>query len=171
MFGKGGKKLQKFDYQEQQGLFRWNKKHFYSFWRPIIWRKNKNLRKKIADTSFKDNIWGVYLVDMQLLSTFNKGIKYLLCAIDLFSKYAWVVLLKKKQISSVINAFQNVLDSSKRKPNKAWVDQGSEFHNNAFKKFWKKMTLKCIQLLIKENLFFKENLIFKLFQKMFVLMC
>ena len=129
------------------------------------------MRKKIADTSFKDNIWGVYLVDMQLLSTFNKGIKHLLCAIDLFSKYAWVVLLKKKQISSVINAFQNVLDSSKRKPNKAWVDQGSEFHNNAFKKFWKKMTLKCIQLLIKENLFFKENLIFKLFQKMFVLMC
>ena len=91
------------------------------------------MRKKIADTSFKDNIWSVYLVDMQLLSTFNKGIKYLLCAIDLFSKYAWVVLLKKKQISSVINAFQNVLDSSKRKPNKAWVDQGSEFHNNAFK--------------------------------------
>ena len=64
-------------------------------------------------------------------------IKYLLCAIDLFSKYAWVVPLKDKKSMSIINAFQSILDSSKRIPNKIWVDQGSEFYNNAFKKWLK----------------------------------
>ena len=48
-------------------------------------------------SSFKENIWGVDLADMQSLSKFNKGIKYLLCAIDLFGKYAWVIPLKDKK--------------------------------------------------------------------------
>ena len=52
----------------------------------------KNLRK--VDSSFRDNIWGVDLPDMQSLSKYNKGIKYLLCAIDLFSKYVWVISIK-----------------------------------------------------------------------------
>ena len=74
---------------------------------------------------------------MQLLSKHNKGIRYLLCVIDLFSKYAWVVPLKDKKRVSTVNAFQKILDSSKRKPNKIWVDQGSEFYNNVFKKWLK----------------------------------
>ena len=61
---------------------------------------------------------------MQLISKCNKGIRYLLCAIDLFSKYASVVLLKDKKEVSIVNAFQGILDSSKRKSNKIWVDQG-----------------------------------------------
>ena len=48
-------------------------------------------------SSFKDNIWGVDLADMQLISKYNKGIRYLFCAIDLFSKYAFVVPLKDKK--------------------------------------------------------------------------
>ena len=72
---------------------------------------------------------------MQLISKRNKGIGYLLCVIDLFSIYAWVVPLKGKKEVSIVNAFQKILDSSKRKPNKIWVDQGSEFYNNVFKKF------------------------------------
>ena len=55
----------------------------------------------------------------------------------MFSKYACVVLLKDKKGVSIVNAFQKILDSSKRKPNKIWVDQGSEFYNNHFKKFLK----------------------------------
>ena len=80
---------------------------------------------------------GVDLADMQLISKYNKGIRYLLCAIDLFSKYDFVVLLKDKKGTTVVNAFQSILDNSKRKPNKIWVDQGSEFYNNHFKKWLK----------------------------------
>ena len=57
-------------------------------------------------SSFRDNIWRVDLADIQSLSKFNKGIKYLLCAIDLFSKYAWVIPLQDKKGTSIVNAFQ-----------------------------------------------------------------
>ena len=84
----------------------------------------------------RDNIWGVHLADMQSLSKYNKGVKYLLCAIDLFSKYAWVVPIKDKKGTSIVNAFQKII-SEGRKPNKIWVDQGSEFYNKSFKDFLK----------------------------------
>ena len=73
---------------------------------------------------------------MQSLSKYNKGIKYLLCAIDLFSKYAWVVPIKDKKGTSIVNAFKKII-SKERKPNKIWVDQGSEFSNNTLKYFLK----------------------------------
>ena len=66
---------------------------------------------------------------MQLISKYNKRIRYLLCAIDLFSKYAFVAPLKNKKGVTITNAFQDILDKSERKPNKIWVDQGSEFYN------------------------------------------
>ena len=59
-----------------------------------IIRKSK---KRKVYSSIGDNVWGVALVDMQSLSKYNKGNKYLLCAIDLFSKYAWAVPLKNKK--------------------------------------------------------------------------
>ena len=70
---------------------------------------------------------------MQLISRFNKGIKFLLCVIDIFSKYAWVILLKDKKGVIIVNALENVLNSSKRKPNKIWVDKCSEFYNRSMK--------------------------------------
>ena len=66
-------------------------------------------------SSYKDNIWGVDLGDMKLISKYNKGIKYLLCVIDLFSKYAWVASLKDKKRVSIVNSFQSILNSSKIK--------------------------------------------------------
>ena len=69
-------------------------------------------------SSFKDKIWVVDLVDMQLISKYNKGIRYVLCAIDLFSKYAFVVTLKDEKGVSINNAFQSILNNLKRKPNK-----------------------------------------------------
>ena len=60
---------------------------------------------------------------MQSLCKYNKGIKYLLCAIDLFSKYAWVFSFKDKRGIIIVNAFQKI-NSKGRKPNKIWVDQG-----------------------------------------------
>ena len=55
-------------------------------------------KKRKAYSSFKDNIWGVDLADMESLSRYNKGFKYLLCAIDLFRKYAWVIPIKDKKV-------------------------------------------------------------------------
>ena len=74
---------------------------------------------------------------MQSLSKYNKGNKYLLCAIDLFSKYAWVVPIKDKKGISIFNVFQKII-SEGIKPNEIWVDQVSEFYNNSFKDFLKK---------------------------------
>ena len=85
-------------------------------------------------SQFKDNIWGVDLADIQSLSRKNKGIKYLLCAIGLYSKYAFVIPLKDKKGISIVNAFDKIKKQSNRKPNKIWVDQGGEFYN-VFKKW------------------------------------
>ena len=98
--------------------------------KPIIRKFNK---RKVY-SQFKDNICGVDLANMQSLSRKNKGIKYLLCAIDLYSKYAFVIPLKDKKGISIVNAFNKIIKQSNRKPNKIWVDQGGEFYNNAFEK-------------------------------------
>ena len=66
---------------------------------------------------------------MQLISKFNKRIRLLLCVIDTYNKYAWVIPLKDKKGVTIVSAFQNVLNDSMRKPNKIWVDKGSEFYN------------------------------------------
>ena len=81
--------------------------------------------------------WGVDLAHTQSLSKYNKGIKYLLCTIDLFIRYAGAVPIKNKKGTSIVNAFKKILSDSNRKPNKIWVDQGSEFYNKSFKDFLK----------------------------------
>ena len=73
--------------------------------KPII----RKFKKRKVYSSFKDNIWGVDLADMQSLSKYNKGIKYLLCVIDLFNKYAWVIPIKYKKGTSIINAFKKII--------------------------------------------------------------
>ena len=88
----------------------------------------RKLIQKVYST-FKDSIWGADLADMQSINKFNKGFRYLLCVIDIFSKYAWVVPLKDKNGVSIVNEFQSILKKSNKKPNKIWVDKGSEFYN------------------------------------------
>ena len=85
-------------------------------------------------SAFKENIWGADLADMQLITKFNKGFRFLLSVINIFSKYALVVPLKDKVDVSIANAFQSILKDSSRKQNKIWVDKGSDFYNNSFKK-------------------------------------
>ena len=111
----------------------------------------ENCKKRKVYSVFKGNIFGADLADMQLISKFNEGLRFLLdfllilfllCVIDIYSKYAWVAPLKDKKDLSVVNAFQKILDdstplNSKRKPNKIWVDKGSEFYNSHFKKWLK----------------------------------
>ena len=91
----------------------------------------RKFRKRKVHLFFRDNIWGV---DMLSLSKYNKGIKYLLCAIDLFSKYAWVIPLEDKRGIIIVNAFQKIIWKGHYK---IWVDQGGEFYNNLFKTFLK----------------------------------
>ena len=81
--------------------------------KPII----KRIKKRKVDSGVRDNR-GADLADMQLISNFNKELRLLLCVIDIFSKYAWVVLLKDKKDVSIVNAFQKILKESDRKPNK-----------------------------------------------------
>ena len=94
----------------------------------------RKFKKRKVYSGFKDNIWGADLADMELISKFNKGFRFLLCVIDIFSKYASVVHLKDKKGISTVNAFQKILKESKCKLNKICVDKGSEFYNNFFKK-------------------------------------
>ena len=101
--------------------------------KPII----RKFRERTVYSGFKSNIWGADLADMQLISKFDKGFGFLLCVIDIFSKYAWVVPLKDKKGVTITDAFQKILDGCNRKPNKIWVDKGSEFYNSSFKKWLK----------------------------------
>ena len=85
---------------------------------PVI----KKLQKRKVYARFKDNIWAADLAEMESLSTKNKRVKYLLCVIDVFTKYAWVKSLKDKKSKTVINAFIEIVNEYNRKPNKLWLD-------------------------------------------------
>ena len=102
--------------------------------KPII----KKFKKRKVYSAFKDNVWAADLADRQLIRKFNKGFRFLLCVIDIYSKYAWVVPLKDKKGVSIVNAFQSILKKSNRKPNKIWVDKGSEFYNRSIKSWLEK---------------------------------
>ena len=90
---------------------------------------------------------------------FNKGFRFLLCIIDIFSKYAWVVPLKDKKGISIVNAFQKILKESDRKPNKIWVDKGSEFYNSSFKKWLKDNDIKMYSIYNEEKSVVAERFI------------
>ena len=132
----------------------------------IISRLFKNLKKEKLNSSFRDNISSVDLADMQSLSKYNKGIQYLLCAIDLFSKYACFLPLKYKKRISIVNTFQKII-SEGRKLNKIWVDQGSEFYNNLFKQFLKINNTKMYSTYIEGKSVVAERLIRTLKSKIF----
>ena len=82
--------------------------------KPII----RNFKKRTVYSEFRENILGADLAYVQLISKFNKGFSFLLCVIDVFSKYAWVVPLKDKKGVSIVDALQKTLGYSNRKPNK-----------------------------------------------------
>lgn len=124
----------------------------YAVVKPVIWLKYKlglGLDPLLAEELLKpirhkfkrrrvfvyniDDIWSADIKDMQSVSKQNKGFKYLLTVIDLFSKYAYAIPLKSKSADVVINAFHKLFKT--RKPAKLWTDQGSEFINRNFKNF------------------------------------
>ena len=100
-----------------------NKKLAEELHKPII----RTFNKRKVQSPFIDNIWLADLDDMQLISKFNERFRFLLCVIDIYTKYAWVIPLKDKKGITITDAFQKMLKKSNRKPNKIWVDKGSEF--------------------------------------------
>ena len=123
--------------------------------KPII----RKFKKRKIYSAFKDNVWAADLADMQLLSRYNKEITFLLCVIDIFSKYTWVVLLKDKKVISIVKAFQIILKQANRKPNKILVDKGSEFYNASFKKWLQDNDIVMYSTIMKENLLLLKDLL------------
>ena len=149
----------------------------------------RNFKRREVYSSLRDNIWGVDLADIQSLSKYNNGIKYLLCVIDLFNKYAWVVPLKDKRWISIVKAFQKTISEGGTaeskggcKPNKMWVDQSGEFYNKLFKRFLEISNIEMYSTYTtKENSLLPRDLLerwktkflspWQLFQRMFIFMC
>ena len=85
---------------------------------------------------YKDETWSADLIDKSSLSKYNNNYKFILTVIDIFTKYAWAIPLKNKSGLSITNGFKTIL-SEGRKPEKLWVDRGSEFYNKTFKSLLK----------------------------------
>ena len=90
---------------------------------------------KFSSATRLESIWGPELADIKLTSKFNKVFRFLLCVIDIYSKYAWVVPLKDEKGIAITNTFQKILDESNRKPNKIWTDKDSEFYKRSKQSF------------------------------------
>ena len=102
------------------------------------------------------------------LGEISQYLRFLLCVIDIFSKYGWVIPSKdKKGITIITNVFQNILDESNRreaksegrKPNKLSVNKGSEFCNISMKSWLEKTTQKCVHPMMSENLLLLKDLL------------
>ena len=123
--------------------------------KPII----RKFNKRKVQSPFIEKIWGAILADMQLLSKFNNGFRFLLCVIDIYSKYAWVITLKDKKDTTITNAFQNILKESNPKPNKIWVNKGSDFYNKSMKSWLEKNTAEMHSPHNEGNLLFLKDLV------------
>ena len=118
----------------------------------------RKLKKRKVYSPFRHNTWGFHLADMQSLNKYNKGIKYLLCTIDLFSKYLWVALLKDKRGIAIVNEFEKKIKNDANQ-----IKYGSinvvNFTINLLRDFLKYITLKCIQHTMTENLLVLKDLL------------
>ena len=99
--------------------------------KPVI----KKFKRREVYARFKHNIWEADLAEMKSLSSKNENVKYLLCVIDAFTKYAWIKPLKDKKVKTVLNTFIEIVNESNGKRNKLWIDQGREFYNKFMEKW------------------------------------
>lgn len=100
---------------------------------------NKDIKRKFPRLSVYsagiDDIWSMDIIDMTKWKDYNDNYIYALNIIDVFSKFAWSIPLKNKTSLAILEAFENTIKTSHRKPNYIWVDQGKEFYNKDMKKY------------------------------------
>ena len=104
---------------------------------PVI----KKFQRIQIQTHYKDECWSIDLIDRSSLAKYNKKYKFVFTIIDNHTKYAWAIPLKDKSGKSTTTAFKNLLETSKRKPDKIWSDRGKEFHNKTFLDFLKEQNI------------------------------
>ena len=103
----------------------------------------KNYITNKTDVYHIDDIWSLDILDLKDYGPENnKGYRYVLVVIDNFSKFGWTVPLKNKNAQTIKDSFENIIISSKRKPNLIETDRGKEFYNNIFQDFLNKNNIK-----------------------------
>ena len=113
-------------------VMEWLKKqHTYQLYKPT--KQRKDIARTVLDEPYKQI--GIDLIDVQNIE--SNGYKYILTAIDLFSKYAWAEPLKNKNNKTVLDGFKKIIKRMKKKPRSIRSDNGSEFINDSFKKYLK----------------------------------
>ena len=106
-----------------------------------------------------DEIWSADLVDMQWSSRENKGFKYLLNVIDVFSKYAWSIPIKDKMGKSITDAFKKIVKKSGRRPKSYGLIKAQSFTTECFGGGWRRMMLRCTTSTTKVKLLWWRGLI------------
>ena len=96
-----------------------------------------------TDVYYIDDIWSLDILDLKDYGPENnRGYRYVLVTIDNFSKFGWTIPLKNKNAQTIKDSFENILISSKRKPNLIESDRGKEFYNNIFQDFLNKNNIR-----------------------------
>ena len=140
-------------------------------WTWLCYNYLKNYTNQLLENLKKEKFILDLKIILVIISKFNKGIRFLLCVINIFSKYAWVIPLKDKK--GILNVFQKLSDKSVelhskgRKRNKIWVDKGSEFYNNSFKKWLKDNYIEMYSIHNEEKSVVAERFIRKLKNKIY----
>ena len=98
----------------------------------------KHFKKRRVISKHVDDIWAADLVDMQYYSRSNKGFKYILMIIDVFSKYGWAEPLKNKTGVEIVKAFTKIWEGNQKPPKYLWTDKGKEFDNKLFRSLLEK---------------------------------
>ena len=106
-----------------------------TFAKEIHHRVQRKFPRRKVSVMRKDEIWAMDIAQMNAFESHNNGYKYILCIIDVFSKFAWSVPLKTKNAETILNATKKIVKESGREPEKIWVDKGSEFYNKHFQKW------------------------------------
>lgn len=111
------------------GIIEWSDPLTDELHKPV----RKRFKKRRVFAAKPNDIWAADLVDMQYYAKVNKGYRYILMIIDVFSKYGWAIPLKRKTGSEMVEAFTQLWNNGENPPKYLWTDKGKEFDNAQMK--------------------------------------